>query len=490
MLVYTVVVWLAKPLLVRKLQRRAVAEPLYGEHIQERFGYYSDTAVTAVGADWKRGDSGWVWVHSVSLGETRAAAAMVMALRQHLPGMRLLLTHSTATGRTEGEKLLQPGDRQVWLPWDTPAAVRRFLQHFCPRIGVLMETEVWPHLVATCRLRGIPLVLANARLNETSYQRAMQWAALSHPTYAGLYAVWAQTPADAQRLQHIGAPVRAVLGNVKFDVLPDARQLALGQAWRQSWARPIVVLASSREGEEALWLECVRPDLAVTDSKNSEKTEFSLVDKDFYAINNNDDGAPNTCHATPQKIPKKPGVQWLIVPRHPQRVDAVERLLMQAGLTVARRSAWSDAGPAAAQDADVWLGDSLGEMAMYYGMADIAVLGGSFAPLGGQNLIEAAACGCPVIAGPHTFNFAQATEQACHLGAAWQVADMDTAVQAVHAWLKSASDGAARRGLDAPSGSQLPYAQARAAALQFAHQHRGAAQAYAHAISAVLADAE
>jgi 3-deoxy-D-manno-octulosonic-acid transferase len=295
--------------------------------------------------------------------------------------------------------------------------------------------------------------------------------------------------------------VRGVLGNVKFDVLPDAAQLALGQAWRQSIGRPVVMLASSREGEEALWLECVQPYLAAASSKSDEKKDLPLYGKDFIAINNDDLAVKDPVETSDPSSPnlvKNTGIQWLIVPRHPQRVDAVERLLQQAGLTVARRSTWGDAGPAAKatvatttlmdMDADIWLGDSLGEMAMYFGMADVVLLGGSFAPLGGQNLIEAAACGCPVVAGPHTFNFAQATEQACDAGAAWQVADMDAGVQAALAWIGSTPDAAAPELIQplAASTPPMPYLQARSAALQFAHSHRGAAQAYAQAVVEVL----
>lgn len=435
---YTVLVWCAQPLLLYKLKRRAQAEPMYGQWIAQRFGRYgagvalcteqaqpADLSVQHAGA--------WVWLHAVSLGETRAAAAVLVALRQQLPQIRLLLTHSTATGRQEGERLLRAGDCQVWLPWDTPGAVGRFLQHFQPQVGVLMETEVWPHLVAACQHHGVPLLLVNARLNARSLQRAQQWTLLAHPAYAGLHTVWAQTQEDALRLQQLGAPVRGVLGNVKFDLLPDVDQCQLGKQWRYGAHRPVFMLASSRDGEEALWLE--------------QWLSQRLHDS---------------------QMARETGIQWLVVPRHPQRVDAVEQLLLQAGLSVSRRSQWR-AAPAAG--VDVWLGDSLGEMALYYSMSDVALLGGSFAPLGGQNLIEAAACGCPVVTGPHTFNFAQAVEQACAAGAAQQVPSMQAALGIALAWV---ADGQA-------------HALARVAGLQFAASHRGAAQAYARGVVEVLA---
>lgn len=420
---YRALTWLAQPLVRRKLRRRAKAEPGYGQHVPERFGYYApaDLGLAHAGQ--------WVWVHAVSLGETRAAALLIKELRAALPGMRLLLTHGTATGRAEGRKLLQPGDVQVWQPWDSQGAVLRFLRQFRPSVGVLMETEVWPHLVHCCKAQGVPLVLANARLNEKSQAGAHRWPSLMLPTYAALHAVWAQTESDAQRLRSLGAPVRGVLGNLKFDVQPEAHLLAQGAAWKAASDRPVVILASSREGEEAQWIG-------------------QWAGRKFH-------GVAGQC-------------QWLIVPRHPQRFDAVYQLLVDAGLRVARRSSWGEGMPPT--DVDVWLGDSVGEMTAYYAAAHIGLLGGSFEPLGGQNLIEAAACACPMVMGTHTFNFAQASQQASETGAAFRVLDMEQGVQLATALVK---DGAALH-------------RAREAALAFAHSQRGAAQANARAIAALV----
>eukprot|EP01036_Dinobryon_divergens_P001543 gene1543-2017_t len=229
---YSVVTWGAQPLLRRKLRRRAKAEPGYGVAIGERFGRYPAPIDSLMMHSSSDPLGRFVWIHAVSLGETRAAAILLAALREQLPGMRLLLTHGTATGRAEGEKLLLPGDVQVWQPWDTPGAVARFLRKFRPAIGILMETEVWPNLVAGCRKRGVPLVLANARLNAKSLRNAQRLAALARPAYSNLAAVWAQTDDDAQRLRAIGARVAGVFGNLKFDVVPDAAQLAQGRSWR------------------------------------------------------------------------------------------------------------------------------------------------------------------------------------------------------------------------------------------------------------------
>lgn len=433
---YTLLARLAQPLLKRKLARRALAEPGYGVAVPERFGHYSHSPTEGV-----------LWLHAVSLGETRAAAVLLDALRQRCPGLRLLLTHGTATGRAEGAKLLRPGDLQVWQPWDTPEAVQRFLAHHRPRVGVLMETEVWPNLVAACQAYAVPLVLANARLNERSWQSARRLGWLSRPAYAALHAVYAQGEADAVRLRDLGAPVLAVLGNLKFDARPSAAQLAQGQAWRALQDRPVVVLASAREGEEAALAQILKP-----------FSPQAIVKPESVASNS---GA-NTAH-----LP----VQWLVVPRHPQRFDAVAELLQSRGFSVSRRSAWGEAP----EPADVWLGDSLGEMALYYGLSDVALLGGSFEPLGGQNLIEATACGCPVVMGPSVFNFQEPADAALRAGAALQTDSMADAVQAV----------VGPHGVLRAPGRLVALRQA---ASRFGPQQGGAAAATAERLAVLLGD--
>jgi len=416
--VYGVVCWALIPLLRWRLRRRTRAEPLYAHRVSERFGYYAADVPGAAA----QGPGLRVWVHAVSLGETRAAALLVAALREAIPGMRLVLTHGTATGRAAGVALLRPGDVQVWQPWDSPGAVRRFVRHMAPHMGVLIETEVWPQLLAGCAQAGVPVYLVNARLSAASlraYQRA-PW--LSGPAFAALAGVWAQSAADADRLRTLGAPVRGVPGNFKFDARPDAAQVALGSALRTRLHKPVLMLASSREGEEAMWLQAIQAARA-----------------------------------------RRPDCHWLVVPRHPQRFDGVAEMVLKAGFTLARRSAYADLGAWVAAPDAVWLGDSLGEMALYYSLADVALLGGSFAPLGGQNLIEAAACGCSVVMGPHTFNFAEVAERAEAAGAAVRAADMPAALAEAAALLAldramrrqrtqdfaAASGGAVRRTVDA-----------------------------------------
>ena len=425
---YGTLTTLGQPLLRRKLARRGQQEPGYLEAVDERFGHYSQPLEAA---------SELVWVHAVSLGETRTAAVLLKALRAQYPALRLLLTHGTATGREEGRALLkaigQSGDVQVWQPWDSPAAVKRFLNHFKPRLGLLMETEIWPNLMAQAKTRALPMVLVNARLSAKSLKQAQQLAALSRPAYGALSAVYAQTDADAQRLRQLGAPVAGVFGNLKFDATPDAGQLATGQAWRHALAQPVVMFASSRDGEEDDFFKQIVP---MTKARRAQDAMNSGANSGVAAF------------------------KALVVPRHPQRFDDVAALAARHGLSVSRRSQWagSPAANAKALHADIWLGDSLGEMALYYGLADVALLGGSFAPLGGQNLIEAAACGCPVVMGPHTFNFTEAAELALSEGAALRVPGMAEGVEAALRLMK-----------DAPA-----LASAVQAGLAFAARNRGA----------------
>ncbi|WP_457392734.1 3-deoxy-D-manno-octulosonic acid transferase, partial [Roseateles sp. P5_E1] len=370
---YATALRLLTPFYLLRLWRRGAKEALYRHALGERLGFYAGSA-----------EPGRLWIHAVSLGETRAASALITALRGREPGLRLLLTHSTATGREAGQALLREGDAQAWLPYDTPGAVRRFLRHWQPKVGVLMETEVWPTLQREAERARVPMVLANARLSEKSLRQGRRLAALMRPAARRMTLALAQTEADAERIRAMGMARVEVAGNLKYDIAMDPALIARGQAWAALLDRPVLMLAVSREGEEqALLAEWLR-------------------------------------------LPS-PRPLLAIVPRHPQRFDEIAALIQAAGLTLARRSQWGDEPPPEALTVDVWLGDSMREMPLYYGLASVALLGGSFAPLGGQNLIEAAACGCPVLAGPHTFNFAEATELAVLSGAALRCADLPDA---------------------------------------------------------------
>jgi 3-deoxy-D-manno-octulosonic-acid transferase len=403
---YSLMWWLALPLVLGRLWWRGRREPGYRTHLGERLGFYGravDMRPT-------------IMVHAVSVGETRAAEPLVEALLAARPDCRILLTHMTPTGRATGRSLFaHHGDRviQSFLPYDTGFMVGRFLRHFRPAACILMETEVWPNLIHGCAANKVPVALVNARLSERSLRRGRKIGTLMTDAARAITLVAAQTDADAERIASLGAPNVAVTGSIKFDVVPPQAALDTGAMLRARFGnRPVLLCASTREGEEALILDAVR--------------------------------ALDTRPA---------GMLLVLVPRHPQRFDEVARMVVDSGLTLARRSALPER-----VDTDVLLGDSMGEMFAYYAACDCAFIGGSLLPLGGQNLIEACALGKPVLVGEHTFNFLQATEEAVAAGGALRVADAAALVRTAAGLL----DDDARR---AAMGAQ---------ALAFAARHRGA----------------
>lgn len=399
-LLYCLALYLGAPLVWLRLLRRSRKQPEYLEHVGERWGFYG-----------RHANRPCIWVHAVSVGETRAAQPLVEAILKRWPDHAVLLTCMTPTGRDAGRQVYGERVIQAYLPYDYPGAARRFLRHFQPRFGVLMETEIWPNLLAAAHTVGVPVALANARLSERSALGYRRFGRLARPAIAALAGAAAQTEADAERLRQLGAKHVEVCGNLKFDVAPPPDKIEQGRRWRESvGSRPIWLAASTREGEEPLILEAL--------SRLSH-----------------------------------PDTLLVLVPRHPQRFDEVAALVEQRGLPMRRRSTGL---PGA--DTRVWLGDSMGEMGAYYTLADIAFVGGSLLPLGGQNLIEAAACGCPVLVGPHTFNFSQATEDAVAAGAAKRVDDAEELGRAVDRLLE---DETTLQGM-------------RAAAAAFAAEHRGA----------------
>jgi len=400
---YTFLWYLALPWLPLRLWWRGRRERGYRERIGERFGAYRGAVRAPV-----------LWVHAVSLGETRAAAPLVERIRRAHPDATVLLTHMTATGRAAGRALFGDGVVQAWLPYDVPFAVRAFLRHFRPQAGMIVETELWPNLIALAAEAGVPLYLVNGRLSERSAKGYARVRALAQPMLASFAGIAAQSAADAARFTALGAGAPVVTGNLKFDLEIPAAALALGRELRLRCGeeRPVWVAGSTRDGEEALILDALGR------------------------------GALPAATLT------------VIVPRHPQRFDAVALLLRQRGIPFVRRS---DNMPVPA-DVGVMLGDSMGEMLGYYAAADVAFVGGSLVPLGGQNLIEPIALARPTLIGAHTFNFAEATANALAAGAARRVEDADALIAAVGALL-------------ADRGQRLAMGQA---ALAFHAVHRGA----------------
>ena len=394
-LLYSALWYLAVPLIGLRLAWRARRQPEYLQHVGERFGRYPTSMVGPL-----------IWLHAVSVGETRASAPLVHALLDAHPDCSLLLTHMTPTGRATAAEIfgnLGPRVQSAYLPYDFPWAVARFLHHFRPRIGVLMETELWPNLVEGCRRTGTPLAMVNARLSERSARGYRRAGSLARDAFGHLAAIGAQTEADGRRLTTLGARWLQVTGNIKFDITPPEAMLALGETFRNRIGpRQILLAASTREGEEGPLLEAF-------------------------------------AHLCP------PGVLLVLVPRHPQRFDEVARLVGRSGLKLQRRS--SDEPVMA--DTRVWLGDSMGEMYAYYAAADTALIGGSWEKLGGQNPIEATAVGCPVVVGPHTFNFKAVCEQAIEAGAALRANNLEDglklALEIIHSPARRKTMGEAGR---------------------------------------------
>ncbi|UDM51246.1 lipid IV(A) 3-deoxy-D-manno-octulosonic acid transferase [Cupriavidus sp. MP-37] len=408
------VLWVAVlPLALLRLAWRARKEPGYLQHVGERLGAYGSLP--------KQGP--WLWVHAVSVGETRAAQPLVEALLAAHPHHRLLLTHMTPTGRQTGAQLFgqEPRIVQCYLPYDLPWLVRRFMRYFRPQAGMLMETEVWPNLVHGARKAGVPLYLVNARLSPRSYRRTARFGRAAAAMYADFTGVLAQTAGDAERFRALGVPAVQITGNLKFDMQPAPAGVALGGQLRKVFgARAVLAAASTREGEEAMLLDA-----------------FSRWES---------------------LAPGVPRPALLLIPRHPQRFDEVAAMAMRAGFSVERRSSLELDGAHSPLAADLLLGDSMGEMAMYFAASDLAFIGGSLLPLGGQNLIEACAVGTPVLIGPHTFNFAQATEDAIAAGACLRVDNADVLMRTAASVL----------------ADPARLAEMRAHAQTFAGLHRGA----------------
>jgi len=370
-LLYRLLLWLALPLILMRLVWRGRRQPAYLRHWAERFGFV------------EKGSPGSLWIHAVSVGETRAAEPLTRALRQQYPGVPVLLTCMTPTGRDTAMQLFGDAVTVNYLPYDLAPALTRFLRVHQPRLCVLMETELWPELIHQCRLHSVPVYVVNARLSERSAKRYGFAPRFIASVVAEIATIAAQSEADAGRFRALGATRVEVTGNLKFDRGPSEQDLNRGAAFRQRMGgRSTVLAASTRQGEEAPLLRAWR-----------DSADYDAV--------------------------------LVVVPRHPQRFDEVAELIQQAGLSFQRRSDERPLQPGT----QVWLGDSMGEMFSYFAAADVALIGGSFEPLGGQNLLEACAVGTPVVVGPHMFNFTEATQLAVQAGAALQAQSARDAMQ-------------------------------------------------------------
>lgn len=374
---YSFVFTLCMPLVLLRLLLRARKAPAYARRWHERL---------ALGGD-LRPDG--IWVHAVSVGEAIAAAPMVRELLQRYPQLPVTITCMTPTGSEQIRKLFADRVGHAYLPYDLPWLQRRFIRRLRPRIGVIMETELWPNMVHQAKAEGVPLVLANARLSERSARGYRRVAWLARPMFAALDWVAVQTEAEAQRFARLGVARDAmtITGSIKFDLQSDPQVLQQAAQLRDQWgARPVWIAASTHAGEDEQILAAHRQVLEL--------------------------------HADALLI---------LVPRHPERFNDVARLIESAGLSAVRRSR----GDVPMRADQVLLGDSMGELMMFYACADVAFVGGSLVAHGGHNYLEPAALGLPIISGPHSFNFTEISELLQGAGALERVADQADLAAAV-----------------------------------------------------------
>ena len=401
---------IAPPLIRRYLRKRARKNPAYLEHWGERFGAPHPNPVQQP-----------IWIHAVSVGETRAAQPLIAELHRRFPNAPLLLTQMTPTGRATAAQLY-PQAQCRYLPYDRRDWVVQFLREHRPQFGVLMETEIWANLISGCHKNHIPLFLANARLSEKSQRSYQKIPSLIRPALRQLTAICAQTPADAQRLQQLGASSPIVCGNTKYDIPIPPQASELATQFRQKIGNRRVFLAASLREKDG-------------------QDEAELI---LSAWHNNTDAL------------------LIIIPRHPERFQAAYALAQQRGFKTQKRSDNTPIQP----DTQVWIGDSMGEMYAYFQAADIVFIGGSLVDTGCQNIIEPLQCGKSVLFGPSIYNFQAACQEALSAGVAQQIHSASELVQAVTQQLMQPEI----------------HAQQASRAAEYLAQHRGASQRIADVI--------
>lgn len=372
---YTIILRLVFPLIWLRLWLRGRKSPAYRLRWRERMGLSSQ----------QRPSRQPLWVHAVSVGETLAAQPLIAAIRAQYPDLPLLITTMTPTGSERVRAIWGDSVQHVYAPYDYPSAIERFLRHWQPCALVVMETELWPNTLAAMKAKQLPVLLANARLSERSARGYAKADALTRELLTAITRIAAQDEATAARFRALGMPPEQVVvtGSLKFDLTISPEQFALAEAWRAQRGlqdRPIWVAASTHAGEDALML----------------------------AAHN-------------QLLKALPSALLILVPRHPERFDAVARQVQTAGLSVLRRSSTE----AVSLDTQVWLGDSMGELLSYLSLAQVAFVGGSLVPTGGHNALEPIALGVPTLTGPHDFNFATINAELRAAGALQTVHDAE-----------------------------------------------------------------
>jgi 3-deoxy-D-manno-octulosonic-acid transferase len=349
---YAVLTYLLIPVLLLHLFWRSLSNPPYRQRIAERFGFFRQIL-----------DTPTIWVHAVSVGEVQAAAALIRALQKRHPDRSLIVTTMTPTGSQRVRDLFGDSVIHSYVPYDLDGAVCRFFDWAKPELAIIIETELWPNLFRECGIRKIPLVLASARVSPGSMNRYRRLVGLFRETLSHGIIIAAQTETDASRFRSLGAnPARiSVTGNIKFDFDLDPDIPGKGRSFRDEHARdrPVWIAASTHSDEEQVILEAHR-----------------------------------------EIVKSIPDALLMIVPRHPERFQGIAALIERAGMSCVTRSS----GQQCVASTKVFLGDSMGELMLFYAAADVAFVGGSLVPVGGHNLLEPTALGLPVLTGPYTFN--------------------------------------------------------------------------------------
>lgn len=368
-LIYSSLLYLLLPLAFLRLYWRGRHDPGHRQRWRERLGWVPPLL------------PGSLWIHAVSVGEVRAALPLIRVLLERYPERWLLVTTTTLTGSRQVRETLGERVRHVYAPYDLPGVVRRFLRRTRPQIAIIMETELWPNLLRQCVTEGIPVLIANARLSERSARGYARIPRLTASMLQDITLIAAQGESDARRFRSLGAPRVEVTGNLKYDLkLPDNLQ-EQGRQWRRKWLgenRLVWIAASTHGGEDEQILKA-----------------FSQVRAHW------------------------PSLLLALTPRHPERFDSVAALCREQGFNVVRRSEQRPCAP----DTAIFLGDSMGELLLFYAVADLAFVGGSLVPTGGHNVLEPALLGLPVLFGPHMFNFTEASQRLLEAKAAWQITD-------------------------------------------------------------------
>jgi 3-deoxy-D-manno-octulosonic-acid transferase len=376
---YSCLFYLLIPFILSRLRWRGIKVPAYRCRWHERFALYN-----------KKYPQGVIWFHAVSVGEAEALFPLVRQIQKQHPDASLLITTTTPTGSARVKAVMQETVAHVYLPYDVPDAVSRFMRCFKPKLAVIMETEIWPNLFVYCGKNDIPLYIINARLSEKSSRRYQKIPALVHLALAQVNGIAAQTQDDAERFIAIGADSEKVktLGNIKFDVEIPQSTIAQGLQIKADFlgGRFVWLIASTHKDEEAIFLEIYKE--------------------------------------IKQKIPE---LLLVIVPRHPERFEDVKRLCEQLQLTVVMRTT----GDRVSTETDVYLVNTMGELKMLYAASDVAFVGGSMVPTGGHNILEAAAVGVSVMFGPYMVNFKEIARGVLSHNAAIQCQNKDELVNSI-----------------------------------------------------------